>query len=71
MVEEQRGAGHDWEVMLRKCWDDLRIALAVALAGMWRNRCVSRIWQEAGINVFVDLFVSGSSGHGQTLPTPQ
>jgi hypothetical protein len=33
--------------------------LPVALAGLYRKRCVSRIWQEQGVNVFVDLNVSG------------
>ena len=33
--------------------------LAVALAGLWRKRCISRIWQEQGINVFIDLFADG------------
>ena len=33
--------------------------LPVALAGLFRRRCVSRIWQEAGVRVAVDLNVSG------------
>jgi hypothetical protein len=33
--------------------------LPVALAGLYRKRCVSRIWQEHGVNVFVDLNVAG------------
>lgn len=33
--------------------------LPVALAGLWRKRFVSRIWQEQGVNIFIDLFVDG------------
>lgn len=31
----------------------------VAIAGLWRKRCVSRIWQDAGLSVFVDVNVEG------------
>lgn len=52
------GAEFAVEVNVRSFQDD---PLPIALAGLWRKRCVSRIWQEAGINVFVDLFVDGWS----------
>lgn len=33
--------------------------LPVTLAGLWRKRCVSRIWQDHGVAVAVDMHVSG------------
>ena len=33
--------------------------LPVALAALWRKRCISRYWQDQGINVFVDVNVAG------------
>lgn len=35
--------------------------LPVALAAMWRKRCISRFWQDQGVNVFIDLNVAGWS----------
>lgn len=50
------GAGFAVEANVSSFGND---PLPVALAGLWRKRCVSRIWQEAGVNVFVDLFFDG------------
>ena len=50
------GASCAVEVNVSSYGDD---PLPVALAGLWRKRCVSKIWQEQGVNVFIDLFVDG------------
>ena len=33
--------------------------LPIALSQLFRKRCVTRVWQDAGIKVFIDLHVSG------------
>lgn len=50
------GAEFAAEINVSSYGDD---PLPVALAGLWRKRCISRIWQEQGVNVFIDLFVDG------------
>ena len=50
------GASCAVEVNISSFGDD---PLPVALAGLYRKRCVSKIWQEQGVNVFIDLFVDG------------
>jgi hypothetical protein len=50
------GAKYACEVNVSTFHED---PLPVGLAGLWRKRCVSRIWQDAGVKVFVDLHVVG------------
>ena len=52
------GAKFSTEINVSSYEDD---PFPVALAGLFRKRCATRVFQDAGINVFVDMHVDGIS----------
>lgn len=44
--------------------------LPVALAGLFRKRCVTQVWQRAGVNVAIDLNVCGHARELVTVGVP-
>ena len=45
--------------------------LPVALAGLFRKRCVSQVWQMSGVEVFIDLNVCGRARKLVTVGVPR